>query len=280
MRVRCLLSFVILETSLFAALCALALTMGAEQLFCGHFQPLLTPLHGLVAGGTLLEYNVHRLYNARSHSDAPAQSRRERAVHVIFGLVGLLISCWGVAGLSGLCLVLGGTFGMLALAYSAPLLPFARKRLKDFGLIKITVLTSVWVGVTTVLPAAQCDYWGPLLWIECLLRALLIFPLCIAFDLRDVAADKLHGIRTLPNTVGVRQSYRIMHGLILLFLLCGTAWWLSRSNLRFIGVIVAAAVAAFAATTAARTSQRPFTYLFLIDGVMLLYGSGQLLARS
>ncbi len=48
-------------------------------------------------------------------------------------------------------LIAAGILSIFTFAYSWPLLPFKnKKRLRDFGWLKITVLASVWTVVTSI----------------------------------------------------------------------------------------------------------------------------------
>ena len=75
----------LLHTSLFTAACAVAMCMGAERLMLGHLPPFLSPLHYLIIGSTLLEYNVHHLFNAKP----PANARFANWPHWLMAAVGV-----------------------------------------------------------------------------------------------------------------------------------------------------------------------------------------------
>jgi hypothetical protein len=100
-------------------------------------------------------------------------------------------------------------FGHIRVRLFLPLLPFKnKKRLRDFGYLKIIVLTGVWTTATSVLPML---YWQKNLAaypLEILLRFVFVFALCVMFDLRDMRHDLENKIYTLPNKVGIVNSYR------------------------------------------------------------------------
>lgn len=81
-------------------------------------------------------------------------------------------------------------------------------------------LTLVWTIVTSVLPLLYHGLHPFDFPLEILIRFLFIFPLCIAFDIRDMPADTNQGITTLPGKLGIRKSVRLIYLLIALFL-CG-----------------------------------------------------------
>lgn len=267
------LSF-LLHTSIYTALCALALCMGAERIMLHQAPLLFSPLHSLIVGSTLLEYNVHHLFNRRH--DGPDWSPHAIWWHWVVAAIGAILCLYALPHLSVAVLVGCALLGLLAFAYSTPLLPFRFKaRLRDYGLVKIHVLTGVWVMVGTVLPAL---YWNiPLsqYWMELIIRSLLIFPLCIAFDIRDAEADRIRGIHTLPNTLGIEAAYRAVD----LTLLAYFAWAVARCIYRYsyeqLVVYAVSGIAAWGAIRLSKYKPTPFVYLVLVDGVMLLYGTLQ-----
>lgn len=242
----------------------------------GYVPGLLSPLHALILGSTLLEYNVHHLFNRidGSHDWTKHALRWHQGV-CIAGVVLCLIALPYL----GLDVLVGcGVLGLLAFAYSTPLLPFRYKtRLKDYGLLKIHVLTAVWVMVGTVLPAL---YWNiPLseYWLELIIRALLIFPLCIAFDIRDAEADLARGIHTLPNTLGINTAYKVINYNLLAYFSWAIIRCIHRYSYQQLIVYAVSGLAAWGAITLSRRRPHPYVYLALIDGVMLLYGGLQAL---
>jgi 1,4-dihydroxy-2-naphthoate octaprenyltransferase len=140
------------------------------------------------------------------------------------------------------------------------------------GLIKIGVLTAVWVIATTVLPVVYWQRELTFFWWKIALRTELIFALCIAFDIRDVAFDSGRNIHTIAARLGVDQSYRLIGGILLLFLITGICQiFVERSVVHLVAIAVTY-LAAKAAIAYSRKNADNHVYLGLIDGVMLLYG--------
>ena len=243
----------------------------------GHIPPLLSALHYLVVGSTILEYNVHHLFNRAKHG--PSWSAWAVPLHWIIGGLGLLLCMIALPQLSWKVLAGCGALGLLSFAYSTPLLPFRyKRRLKDYGLLKIHILTGVWVAVGTVLPALYWNIPFHAYWIELVVRALLIFPLCIAFDIRDVEEDLAIGIHTLPNTLGIKAAYLAINLTLVAFLIGGLIRCIYRHQIPEIVAYIISAAAAYFAIHLARLKPHPYVYLVLIDGVMMLYGVLQLIA--
>ena len=257
----------LLDTSLYTAACALSLCMATEKALLGHFPPLFSPLHAIIMGSTLVEYNVHRLVNRKTDT-RPAD--RWCVALVITGA----LMCLTAAPFTSLRFMLWlCVLGLLSFGYSIPFLPFpGKRRLKDFGIIKILILTMVWVIATLVLPLVYWD--GPLdIFLPRMgLRFLFIFALCIAFDIRDVQQDTSRNVRTVPGLLGIKASYRLIDFVLVIFVLGGCYESYKTGQVSYVLVTSITAVAARAAIWYARHHRSSFAYIGLIDGVMLLNG--------
>jgi 4-hydroxybenzoate polyprenyltransferase len=263
-----------LFTSLFAACCALGMCMATERLILKSIPSLFSPLHLLVFGSTLVVYNTHYIIKRSTPeiSDRFAWSQHYRLWHLIClgtGVVCCLVSLFYLnMQVLAACVVLG----LLSFAYSLPMLPLKNKRrLKDFGWIKILVLTLVWTIVTGVLPML---YWHvPLSQypFEILIRFVFLFTLCVAFDIRDMQTDLEAGIYTLPNLIGMVNSYRLMNVAIFLFALLSIIQYIRYPNAWRLGAELLSAIATKLAIEYSRRHASDRVYLGLIDGMMLLY---------
>lgn len=169
-------------------------------------------------------------------------------------------------------MVVSSALGVFAFAYFLPVLPFKnKKRLRDFGWLKITVLASVWTTATSVLPILYLqknigDY--PF---EILLRFVFIFTLCIVFDIRDMRKDLQNNIHTLPHTVGVANSYHLINFTLTLFALLSIVQYIRYPHP---GKLVGAMLTALITWLVVRyLRRRPSdrAYLGMADGVMLVY---------
>jgi 4-hydroxybenzoate polyprenyltransferase len=248
--------------------------MATERLLIQAIPPFISPLHALVFGSTLLVYNVHYIIkkSAADVSDRFAWSTHHKLWHYLCLAIGLLLCGGSLFFLSQKIFKACFVLGILSFAYSIPLLPFRnKKRLKDFGFVKILVLTGVWTIVTSVLPIL---YWDKLIMdypFEILIRFVFMFTLCVAFDIRDMQTDLEADIFTLPNLIGIKNSYRLMDlGLVSFAMLSVIQYTRYPSAARLIGEILTAIIAKLAIEyTRKHPSDR--AYLGLVDGMMLLY---------
>lgn len=99
-----------------------------------------------------------------------------------------------------------------------------------------------------------------------------MFTLCVAFDIRDMQTDFKLNIDTIPNIIGVKNSYRLMDASILLFaILCIVQFFRYPSYERLIAEILTALCTKIAIEYSKRHPSDK-VYLGIIDGMMLLYG--------
>ena len=227
-------------------------------------------------GSTLLVYNTPRIIR-RSN----LKRLQYRQLYRFFFFVGIILTGVGLWGQSLWVQVAAIALGVFAFAYFLPILPFsAKKRLRDFGGLKIIVLASVWTIATSVLPML---YWQKNIGnypFEILVRLVFIFTLCIIFDIRDMQTDLTNNISTLPHKVGIRNSYRLINTtLVLLVVLSVVQYMRHPYAIRFTGALL---TAMFTWIVARYLQKRPSerAYLLLADGVMLLYALLVLIPQS
>lgn len=263
----------VLATSIYTACCATGLCLATERLIKADTALLTAPLHILVFGSTLVIYNAPRIFRkpfADELSGPPWRNNRFW-YFIIFG-AGSLLTAYSLINtrpaIIALCLVLG----VLALAYSLPLLPFGRRRrIRDYGWLKILVLTCVWTIATSILPML---YWkiNPALYpYEVVLRLLFIFSLCMIFDIRDITTDKAGNIATLPQRLGLGTSYTIIAMALLAFCIAGYLQYLHYPSSARLFATLVTGIATWAITAFLRRWPTQRGYLILADGVMLIY---------
>lgn len=263
----------ILFTSVFAAFCATGMCMATEKLLINHVPRFITHLHILVFCSTLLVYNVHYIAKKSSPevSDRFAWSQHYKFYHYVLIVCGLVGCIYSVFVLPYKILLACIVLGLLSFAYSLPLLPFKNKRrLKDFGWIKILVLTLVWTIVTSVLPILNVGIRIADFPYEIMMRFVFMFILCIAFDIRDMQTDKGADIYTLPNIIGLKNSYRLMDVFMLLFVVfCSIQFVRYGHTWRLIAEVITI-ICTKAAIEYTRRYPSDKAYLGLVDGMMLL----------
>jgi 4-hydroxybenzoate polyprenyltransferase len=248
--------------------------MATERLILDRIPTPFTLLHVFIFSSTLVVYNAHYLLKRSREevSDRFAWSQHYKLWHFLFLAAGSIGCVWSLFHLNNDILVACGVLGVLSFAYSLPMLPFASKKsLREFGWVKIIILTAVWTIVTSVLPMLYHQVSLNAYPFEILLRFVFLFTLCVAFDIRDMQTDLEAGISTLPNLIGIKNSYRLMDiALVLFATLSVVQYFRYPSAVRLGGELVAAVVTRLVIQYSKyHPSDR--VYLGLVDGMMLLY---------
>jgi 4-hydroxybenzoate polyprenyltransferase len=193
-----------------------------------------------------------------------------RGWYFVFFSIGMVMVIASLFWLSMEILITCIVLSIFTFTYSWPLLP-GKRRLREYGWLKILVLAGVWTIVTSILPLLYSsrhiiDY--PF---EILLRFVFIFTLCLIFDIRDMQTDSESHIDTLPNKVGIKNSYRLINSTLVLFLLLSVIQYFRYPvNGRLIGAVVSA-IATILVVGYLKKQPSVKAYLGLADGIMMLY---------
>jgi len=239
--------------------------MATERLIIGATPPLISHLHLLTFGGTLMVYNAPRIFFRRR------TTQQFRLLYQLCFVVGLamVLPCvfWLPWHITALC----GVMAVLTFSYSLPVLPFTSRRLRELGWVKTGILATVWTVSTSLLPVL---YWhrNPVGYpFEVLLRFIFIFALCIVFDIRDVRTDQRQRVATLPIRHGLHSAYKIIGLSLLLFAVLSVAQYLRYPYpYRLLAAWVTAALT-WLVVNYLRKHPTERGYLALGDGVMLVY---------
>ena len=244
--------------------------MATEQLINSSPPPIVTNLHVLVFGSSLLVYNTQHIIKWQGYISGI--DKVMRGWYFLFFSIGMVMVFTSVFRLSGEILVACVILSLFTFAYSWPILPLkSKKRLREYGRIKILVLTGVWTIVTSILPVLYSNKRITDYPFEILLRFTFIFTLCMIFDIRDMQQDMDSNIATIPNKVGISNSFRIINGSLLLFVGLSVLQYL---HYPVAGRLAGAAITAIATrVVVSYLYKHPSgkAYLFLADGVMILY---------
>lgn len=220
-----------------------------------------------------MQYNLHYLFKktAVKNSKRIAWSQKNEFVYKIligFGIGFILISLFSFRLHHFIVLAV---FGLIALLYSFPFLPFPdKKRIKDFGLLKIITLALLWTLVTVWFPAdgensSQLTF--ILLFIR---RFIFIFIVCLLFDIRDTEVDKLENISTLSVKLGVQKSYNLCYILLITFTVISLIQFIYVPNSVQLIPMLLSSAATFYIIQLTRKNNADVIYLVGVDGMMLL----------
>ena len=259
----------ILSHSFFVALCAVALAFQTSLLLhlqVNHF------LYGFIFFATLCSYNFYWLlskYSFLPRTSLPVFIRKEMTeLIMIAGAACGLLYCFLQIHIKTGILV---TSVVLTALYALPLLPFRFLRFtRRAGVLKTSLLAFTWTYVTAFIPMEKTT--ALLSNAELFIlsrRFLFMLILCIIFDNRDIAVDKIRGLRSLATDLGPR----VMRYLIILIFLVLFA---SNFLFRHFGVSMAQSIALQFSTIAllvtyyySTKKQGYLFYYFWVDGLML-----------
>lgn len=262
-----------LYSSLFAGFCALGLSMATDKLLTGSFH--FSVLHLFIFANTITIYNVHYCYKQPPYllSERYQWSTTKKNVHKSLIILGISISLACLVLLPITIWLASLALGVLALAYSFPLLPISsNKKLRNFGLLKPVLLSLVWVCVTTLLPAIYHQQFPNMLLLEGCKRFIFMLALCITFDIKDLATDRTQNTFTLAVRLGTTHSYTIIYILLICFSLLSFITFIGNwESINALYGNLALSLLALAAIQKTKLYKQDWYYLLVIDGLMLVY---------
>lgn len=189
----------ILSHSIFIAVCAVALTFQTALLLKLDINQFV---YGFIFFATLCSYNFYWLLSKlafASKNSIVQLLKNETGSYLLLSISTIgLIYCFLQ---SSIPLHFAVTAFLLTILYTVPLLPVpALKFTRRAGMLKTVLLAFTWTYVTVMMPL-QKDYM--LLTVADLViighRFLFILMLCIIFDSRDKAIDKIRGLHSLAT---------------------------------------------------------------------------------
>jgi 4-hydroxybenzoate polyprenyltransferase len=261
----------ILFTSIFVAGCAVAFCMETNIL-------LGVPLnnfsfYAFVFGATIVQYNLHYIVKKVAAKDSARLrwSLRNKNIHLILLIAGSFLILFSLFSFHLEHFFILFVLGCVSFLYSFPFLPFAKKkRIKDYGFLKITTLALLWTLVTVWFPVSGHAYETGLFIFVFIKRLLFMFILCLLFDMRDIEVDNSEDIKTLAVVLGHKKSYTLSYLLLFVFVLLSIAQYFYFPQMRFLVPMILSAAAAFVTIEITKKSNSDFVYLAGIDGMMLL----------
>jgi len=174
------------------------------------------PLFVLFA--TVVSYNFIRFYRIDEiHHLAADWIRSNRTGLILLLFIGLFILTILLFRIKFEDLLLLTPFLLATLFY---VIPFSRKKinLRSIASLKLFLIAFTWAGITVLFPLAHHDInFSNHIWVLFIQRFLIIIGITIPFDIRDVNIDTPE-IKTLPQTIGIKNSKYVGSIALLLFL--------------------------------------------------------------
>lgn len=226
-----------------------------------------------VFGATLVQYNLHYYVKKKAiqNSERIVWSQKNKTTHRILILIGLVLLITSLFSFRFHHLIFLAILGAITFLYSVPVLPFKeKKRIKDYGLLKIITITLLWTLVTVWFPVDGAGVTGLPFQLIFIRRFIFIFVLCLMFDIRDAEIDLSENIRTLPIITGIKRSYRIAYVLLIIFILLSVLQVVKNHNIAEFNAMIISALATFIMIEYSKKNNSDFVFLACIDGMMLL----------
>ena len=231
------------------------------------------PFYLFVFGATLVQYNMHYLFKttAVANSGRLQWSVKNKSIHKILIASGVVLIVYSLFSfhLKHLIFLLG--LGAISFLYSFPFLPFTnKKRIKDFGLLKIITLSLLWTLVTVWFPVNEANFTGLSFQLIFVRRFIFIFILCLLFDIRDIEVDRKENIATLSVQLGVKRSYLLCYLLLILFAALSITQFIYLPDVPQLISMLVSAAATWITIEYSKKNNSDVFYLACVDGMMLM----------
>ncbi len=250
------------------------MTLQTQLLVSGKIE--WTPIIGMTFFATLFLYAIHRIvglekvkqFTEKGRYKVIATFKSHIIVYAILGCLGAIyfffISDFAVQ----LALVIPA---LISLAYVIPFLN-KKRRLRDFGSIKIYLIALVWAWVTVVLPALELEkIQDPAVWMMIGERAFFIFAITLPFDIRDLKVDASNEVSTIPAKIGIPKTKRLALYVLLAMMLL--VYWNVQIGFypRITGfALLFSAISTYLLVHYSDKQDHDYYFTGLMDGTMLL----------
>ncbi len=261
----------ILFSSIFIACCAVSFCMETNILL--GFPLNSFSFYCFVFGATLAQYNLHYLVKTTAVKDSLrlAWSQRNKKVHFILLAIGAVLILYSLFSFHLKHFLILLFLGGISFLYSFPFIPFGkRRRIKDYGFLKIVTLALLWTLVTVWFPVNNMPYDSLLFLLIFLKRFVFMFVLCLLFDIRDIEIDRAERINTLAVFLGSQKSYLLSYVLLFLFVSLSVFNYFYLPQSGVFAAMLISSVATLITIEITKKSNSDFIYLAGIDGMMLL----------
>lgn len=269
----------IIHSNILIALAALSLAL-ATQVQLG----LNLRVHPYLAAlffATLLDYNLHRYLTIRKPETATIGKFRWASENLT--LIRILI----ISSLAGLVAVLFFVrmeilfllvpLAILSFLYS---FPFPGIQKHNFRLLQLTgmktfLIALVWTGATVLIPVYfEVQHFDHqqiiLLFSE---RFTFIFAIAIPFDIRDMEADAISELKTIPIVFGEKIALKMSKATLLLSLTIATFHYLEVNMIFIFPAYLLSIIVTFIFIKNQKLKERTYYYHGILDGCILLHGT-------
>lgn len=266
------LLYFILSHSIFIAFCSVALSLQTLQLLA---VPVNAYLLAFIFFATLAGYNAYWTLSRYSFGGKATISvffqKSTSALVVIFCALAGMLYCLNKVHLVMYNILL--TAILLGL-YAVPVLPFRRLHFaRKAGFIKTVLLAFAWTIVTILVPIqTSILHLGPAAVLIFIGRFLFMLMLCIIFDKRDAAIDKIRGLQSLATDLRPRMLHYLMGIVFVIYTIsCYLVQQYEVTGMQATALLLAGLIAVIVYVYSFQRRGYLF-YYFLVDGLMFLSG--------
>jgi 4-hydroxybenzoate polyprenyltransferase len=258
--------YFLLSHSVFISFCAVGLCV---ETFLLLQQSIVFNVLGFVFFSTLCSYNFYWFLSKFYFKQSKNNFLKHNISNVVmFFLGGAGALYFFIVGKIYFPLILISI--LLTLLYSLPLWPFSfSKKIQQLGFVKTILLAFTWAFVTVMLPLSNIKMVNNETITLFVIRFLFMLMLCIIFDKRDVAVDKIRGLQTLATRMDAKKIQQLYILLLVAYLFTSFYFFKEDDFTAFIQPIIVAFILWFAYRKSLVARGYLF-YYFFIDGLMLV----------
>lgn len=233
-----------------------------------------------VFSACLAAYCFQRVFRGKVIYQGPKSSRHRWIIKnrlllwalTAFGMSGTLVLILIDVSLNVLGLI--SVLAVICFIYVLPLFRFRNKwyRLRDVPFIKPLIIALVWVAACVLFPIVVSEIETSMLQlsITVLLKSIFIVAIALPFDIRDVKQDQFYGTLTLPTVLGINNTIKVIHVLVLAASLISLLAW--QLNIFNVAVMNAYLISFFSVAWLAQRIDKTkgeFFFSFVIDGSLI-----------
>ena len=269
----------LINSNIFIALAAVFLALATEAQLgnASHFQASLV----VIFLATMSDYNLHRFIAVKNTPKTRQVEKIRWAAEYLTLLKVLILSTSAGLVISLFFVRMEILFALVPLALLSFLysIPFPGDPKKPFHLLgipgmKTLLIALVWSATTVFLPVIQSG--TPVNQASVLLifaeRFTFIFAIAIPFDIRDIKADVLAGMKTIPVAFGEKRALLIGNSSMIISLMIASFHYLLQ-NMAFIFIAYFVSVGlTLVFINSRKIKGYPLYYHGILDGSILLHG--------
>jgi 4-hydroxybenzoate polyprenyltransferase len=160
--------------------------------------------------------------------------------------------------------------GAISVLYSYPVIPIGnKKRIKDYGYLKIITLALLWTLVTVWFPAVNESFNSTLFLFVIMKRFVFMFVLCLVFDIRDIEIDGKENINTVAVILGRKNSYVLAYITLFFFMVLSLLQNFYYADNKELFALLVSAILTYFMIEVSKKNNSDIIYLAGIDGMML-----------